>query len=84
MVTVPKKRYDKLIEIYSINMAEISINQLRQSLKLVPGQEERAINYIEETHSTFHAKYSDLAKGEDVNVKDLHQLFSALAKKVGF
>jgi hypothetical protein len=29
MVLVPRKRYEQLITIYSINIAEISINELR-------------------------------------------------------
>lgn len=83
MVLVPRRRYEQLIKIYSINIAEISINELRQKLKNVPAAlEQRGINYVEEAQRTYYQNYADIAKEADV--KDLHQLFEALARKVGF
>jgi hypothetical protein len=32
MVLVPRKRYEQLVNIYSINIAEASINELRQKM----------------------------------------------------
>ena len=32
MVMVPRKRYEQLVKIYSINIAEASINKLRQEI----------------------------------------------------
>jgi hypothetical protein len=86
MVLVPRRRYDQLIEIYSINIAEISVNELRQKIQksLSADIEQRSINYVEEAQRVYQQKYADVAKGEDIDVKDLHQLFQALAKKVGF
>jgi hypothetical protein len=87
MVVVPRRRYEKLIEVYSINMAEISINELHDRLQMMPGKEEQAVqgvNYLAEAHRTYQEKYSDIVKGEEVDVKDLQQLFRVLAKKVGF
>lgn len=83
---VPRRRYEQLIEIYSINIAEISVNELRQKLqKSLPADlEQKGVNYVEEAQRVYQQKYADVAKGEDIDVKDLHQLFQALAKKVGF
>jgi hypothetical protein len=53
MVLVPRKRYEQLVNIYSINIAEASINELRQkmmpmkSLSISPEIEQKGINYIE-------------------------------------
>lgn len=66
-------------------MAEISINELHDKLRPIPAESrEQGINYIEEEHRNYQEKYSDIAKGEDIDVKDLRQLFGALARKVGF
>jgi hypothetical protein len=46
--------------------------------------EQKGFNYVEESQRVYQQKYADVAKGEDIDVKDLHQLFQALAKKVGF
>lgn len=53
--------------------------------KSLPAElEQRGVNYVEEARRVYLQKYADIAKGENIDVKDLHQLFQALAKKVGF
>jgi hypothetical protein len=87
MVLVPRKRYEKLVEIYSINIAEISINEVREKLKITSGVSEgetRAINYVEENKKNYKEKYSDIARDENIDIKDLYQFFGALARKAGF
>jgi hypothetical protein len=66
-------------------MAEISIKELQKTVRLIGGDREaNAANYLEESHRNYKENYGDIVKGEDIDVKDLRQLFRALAKKVGF
>jgi len=46
---VPKKRYEQLIQIYSINMAEITVTEMKKKLSMTEQEAvSKEINFIEE------------------------------------
>lgn len=85
MVVVPRLRYEKLIQIYSLNMAEISAKEIKGKISTADAQSIAThLNYIEQQKKQYREDYSDIVKDVSIDLKDLGSFFKALARKVGF
>ena len=62
MVLVPKKRYEQLIEIYAINMANITAEEFKTHLGNKAAQNAESINFIEESKRVYKEKYANIIK----------------------
>ena len=82
MVRVPKKRYMQLIEIYSINMAEISAREIQKKNNGVNQNiNNRLPNYINESQQRYKENYSNLI--DDNKIEDMEKFFTQLSAKFG-
>jgi acetolactate synthase small subunit len=62
MVLVPRKRYEQLIEIYAINMANITAEEFQVHLTNKASENQASINYIEENKRAYKEKYANIIK----------------------
>jgi len=62
MVLVPKRRYELLIEIYSINMANINAKQFQKHLENSKAENKGAVNFVEESEKTYKTNYGQIMK----------------------
>ena len=82
MITIPKERYDKLIEIYSINVAENGLREFQK--KFSSQQNQKKLEQIYQEKENFIKNYSNLLQDDKIAITNLHQLFEILANRAGF
>ena len=83
MVLVPRKRYEMLIEIYAVNMADASAKEFRTHLesKLLAKKEDEAdgkgdvVEEKEEKEESYKEKYENIVQGGDLELSSLKIFF---------
>lgn len=82
MVKIPKDLYDKLIEIYSVNVSESYIKEVQK--KFYSQSNQIKLENIEVEKENLIKKYSNLLQNEKIGINNLHHLFEIIANKLSF